>query len=72
MAAPFNKQVQKKNVHDKECNACGKSIPEVSAENHLYSNQTLLKGASKSKEVMNCCSDFWKLQSLCLMLEWEK
>ena len=40
--------------------------------NHLYFNLTLVRGTSKRNKGINCCIDFCKLQSFCLMLEWEK
>ena len=40
--------------------------------NHLHPNLPLVRGTSKRNKGINCCIDFCKLQSFCLMLEWEK
>ena len=40
--------------------------------NHLHPNLLLVRGTSKRNKGINCCTDFCKLQSFCLMLEWEK
>ena len=39
---------------------------------NYYPNLPLVRGTSKRNKGINCCTDFCKLQSFCLMLEWEK
>ena len=81
---PKKSTSQRLNAHHKQCNAPCKTFGNIATwqweiswwsvgwTNHLYFNLTLVRGTSKRNKGINCCIDSCKLQSFCLMLEWEK